>query len=223
MNIGNGENKLVSRAGNKLAMAVYGFRYDFRDKIVLDIGASTGGFTGLALERGAKRVIAIEKGTKQMKAPLRFDQRVELYEKTDIFQVITEARLARRGMSEELKKKTKIVVIPNVEVILADVSFISLRKVLKYAQISLACSRTDFLVMLKPQFEAKPEELVRGVVKNEKIRRRIIKDFEFWLREEGFLIIGKKDNELKGRSGNRERFYFLKLGRDRDRGGKRRK
>lgn len=223
MNIGNGENKLVSRAGNKLAMAIYEFRYDFRDKIVLDIGASTGGFTGLVLERGAKRVIAIEKGTKQMKAPLRFDQRVELYEKTDIFQVITEAGLARRGMSEELKKKTKIVVIPNVEVILTDVSFISLRKVLKYAQISLACSRTDFLVMLKPQFEAKPEELVRGVVKNEKIRRRIIKDFEFWLREEGFLIIGKKDNELKGRSGNRERFYFLKLGRDRDRGGKRRK
>ena len=190
MHIENAESKPVSRAENKLAGAVRAFDFDFRGKTVLDIGSSTGGFTEYALRRGASRVVAVEKGTRQMKAPLRFDSRIELREKTDIF---------------EFKTKEKI------DVILADVSFISLTKVLAYAKIKLARSDTDFLVMLKPQFEAFPDELVRGVVKNEKIRREIIKRFEGWLKKNGFLILNKRDNEVSGKNGNVERFYYLKL------------
>ncbi|MBQ6605981.1 TlyA family rRNA (cytidine-2'-O)-methyltransferase [Candidatus Saccharibacteria bacterium] len=190
MHIENAESKPVSRAENKLAGAVQAFDFDFRGKTVLDIGSSTGGFTEYALRRGASRVVAVEKGTRQMKAPLRFDSRIELREKTDIF---------------EFKTKEKI------DVILADVSFISLTKVLAYAKIKLARSDTDFLVMLKPQFEAFPDELVRGVVKNEKIRREIIKRFEGWLKKNGFLILNKRDNEVSGKNGNVERFYYLKL------------
>ena len=100
---------------------------------------------------------------------------------------------------------------PAFDVILADVSFLSLTKILKYAKINLARSDTDFLVMLKPQFEARPDQLTSGVVKNEKIRREIIKNFERWLKQNGFLIVKKRDNELKGKTGNRERFYLLKL------------
>ena len=69
----------MGRAEWKLAEAVEGFGFDFRGKIVLDIGSSTGGFTELALRKGARKVIAVEKGTGQMKAPLRFDARVELH------------------------------------------------------------------------------------------------------------------------------------------------
>ena len=69
----------------KLSDAVRFFGFDFRGKVVLDIGSSTGGFTELALKNGAKKVIAVEKGTNQMKVPLRYDPRVELHEKTDIF------------------------------------------------------------------------------------------------------------------------------------------
>ena len=76
--------------------------------------------------------------------------------------------------------------------------------------MELARSNTDYLVMLKPQFEARPEQMTRGVVKNEKIRREIIKNFEFWLKQHGFLIVKKRDNELKGKTGNKERFYWLK-------------
>ena len=76
-------SEIVGRAELKLKGAAEAFSYDFRGKTVLDIGSSTGGFTELALRMGAKLVIAVEKGTKQMKAPLRFDDRVELYEKTD--------------------------------------------------------------------------------------------------------------------------------------------
>ena len=64
--------------------------------------------------------------------------------------------------------------------------------------------------MLKPQFEAAPSEMQNGVVKNETIRRQIIKNFEFWLKSNHFVIIKKRDNDLKGKTGNKERFYWLK-------------
>lgn len=197
----------VSRAENKLAGAVQAFSYDFRGKTVLDIGSSTGGFTEYALLRGAKKVIAVEKGTKQMKAPLRFDPRIDLREKTDIFSV-TRSSLSRdqdNYNENESKADTRI------DTILADVSFISLKQVLLHAKKQLTAPQTDFLVMLKPQFEAKPFQLKNGVVKNETIRRDIIKDFEAWLKNNGFLIVNKRDNTLAGKNGNLERFYFLKL------------
>ena len=202
----------VSRAENKLAGAAQAFSYDFRGKTVLDIGSSTGGFTEYALLRGAKKVIAVEKGTKQMKAPLRFDPRIDLREKTDIFSV-TRNSLSRdqnesnQNESNENKSKTDI----KIDTILADVSFISLKQVLLHAKKQLAAPQTDFLVMLKPQFEARPFQLKNGVVKNETIRRDIIKDFEAWLKNNGFLIVNKRDNTLAGKNGNLERFYFLKL------------
>ena len=189
---------IVGRAELKLAEAVQAFGYDFRGKNVLDIGSSTGGFTELALRLGANKVYSVEKGTKQMKAPLRFDPRIVLMEKTDIFEV----------------GKDQLIQIPEeINTILADVSFVSLARVLRHAKMALAGSNTDFLVMLKPQFEAYSEQLVNGVVKNERMRRDIIKSFERWLTKNGFLILKKRDNELTGKNGNRERFYFLRLAR----------
>ena len=187
-----GREGVVGRAEWKLAEAVREFGFDFRGKIVLDIGSSTGGFTELALRKGARKVIAVEKGTRQMKAPLRFDTRVELHEKTDIFEVGKE--------------------IGPIEVVLADVSFVSLRPILMKAK-ELAVREADFLVMLKPQFEAEDWQLVRGVVKNERMRREIIQGFERWLKEKGWVIIKKQDNATVGRKGNRERFYWLRVGR----------
>ncbi len=181
---------VVSRAEIKLANAVEAFAFDFREKTVLDIGSSTGGFTEYALRRGAGKVIAVEKGTNQMKAPLCFDSKIELHEKTDVL---------------DFKTKEKI------DVILADVSFISLRNVLSYAKKELATSETEFLVMLKPQFEARPEQLLKGIVKNEKMRRTIIKGFEAWVQNNGFVINNKRDNSLAGKNGNLERFYYLSL------------
>lgn len=199
----------VSRAENKLAGAAQAFSYDFRGKTVLDIGSSTGGFTEYALLRGAKKVIAVEKGTKQMKAPLRFDPRIDLREKTDIF-FVTRSSLSRdQDESDENESKTDT----RIDTILADVSFISLKQVLLYAKKQLASPQTDFLVMLKPQFEARPFQLKNGIVKNETIRRDIIKDFEAWLKNNGFLIVNKRDNTLAGKNGNLERFYFLKIAR----------
>lgn len=118
----------VSRAENKLAGAAQAFSYDFRGKIVLDIGSSTGGFTEYALLRGAKRVIAVEKGTKQMKAPLRFDPRIDLREKTDIFSVTRNSLSRDQDESSENESKNESKTDSNIDTILADVSFISLKK-----------------------------------------------------------------------------------------------
>ena len=189
MPIVSAANKFVSRAEGKLEGAVRAFRYDFRNKTVLDIGSSTGGFTELALKLGAKKVIAIEKGTNQMKAPLRFDERVDLHETTDFFDVTD---------------------LEAVDTVVADVSFVSLTKILAHAQ-KIVNKKADFLVMLKPQFEAEPEQLVKGVVKNEKMRREILKKFENWLKNNGFLVVDKRDNDVAGKKGNIERFYLLKI------------
>ena len=181
-----------NRGYYKIKGAISAFDFDFRGKVVLDIGSSTGGFTEIALERGADKVVAVEKGTNQMKAPLRYDPKVELYEKTDIFDF---------ELSEDKKP----------DVIVADVSFLSLTKILKYAKMELSRRNTEYLVMLKPQFEADESQLVKGVVKNEKIRRDIIKRFEQWLKRNDFIIVNKRDNVLAGKNGNVERFYYLRL------------
>ena len=178
-----------TRGYQKIEYAARALKLDFRGKTVLDIGSSTGGFTSYALERGAKKVIAVEKGTNQMSAPLRFDSRVELHEKTDIFTFRTTPP----------------------DLILIDISFLSLTKILKYASMYLTGPGTQLLGMLKPQFEAHPQQLTRGVIKNEAIRRQIIKDFENWLKTNHFIILGKRDNATTGRYGNQERFYHLKL------------
>jgi 23S rRNA (cytidine1920-2'-O)/16S rRNA (cytidine1409-2'-O)-methyltransferase len=183
---------VVGRAEYKIEGAFREFGADLRGKLVLDIGSSTGGFTEFALRQGAEKVIAVEKGTKQMKAPLCFSPQVELHEKQDIFEFVPEEK---------------------PDVILADVSFVSLKKVLAYAKKNLVKKNTEFLVMLKPQFEAPDYMLRRGVLKNNKMRREIISDFETWLKANGFVIVGKRDNEMAGRFGNVERFYYLRLAR----------
>ena len=178
----------VNRGYLKIEGAVSAFNFDFKNKVVLDIGSSTGGFTEYALNHGARKVIAVEKGSHQMKAPLCFDPRIELHEKQDIFE---------------------FDLPPEIDTVVADVSFLSLTKVLAYLKTHLKNQDAVFLMMLKPQFEANDSQLTKGVVKNEKIRRDIIKDFEQWLKQNGFIIKNKRDNEIHGRHGNIERFYLL--------------
>lgn len=202
--------EIVGRAELKLAGAVWAFSYDFRGKTVLDIGSSTGGFTELALRQGAAKVIAVEIGTKQMKAPLRFDPRVDLHEKTDFFDVVGVNKDGKL-LVKQRENDGELVTRLQVDTVVADVSFVSLKKILAHVK-RVVQRRADFLVMLKPQFEARAEQLNRGVVKNEKMRREIIRDFEQWLAKNGFVIIRKRDNEVVGKIGkNQERFYWLRL------------
>jgi len=183
------DGQKATRAGQKLLGAVRALGVDFAGKTVLDIGSSTGGFSQLALSGGAKKVIAVEKGTGQMRSDLVVNPRVELYEKMDIF-------------------KFRMRVVPDV--ILADVSFVSLREVLVYARAYLAGKKTEFLVLFKPQFEVSGRELHNGILKNSRVRREAMVAFERWLKLNGFVVLGKRDSEVAGRFGNVERFYWLR-------------
>jgi len=183
------EQRYVSRAGNKLASVAQKLNLDFKDKVVLDIGSSTGGFTHYALLNGATEVIAVDVGTDQLHSSLLGDKRIDLYEKTDI-----------RDFDGNLSK---------VNLVVADVSFISLREILP-SVVSKLPQDAQLVVMVKPQFEAGEKQKNKGVVKNDKVRREILKEFELWSRKY-FIIIDKADSEVAGTKGNLERFYLLRL------------
>jgi 23S rRNA (cytidine1920-2'-O)/16S rRNA (cytidine1409-2'-O)-methyltransferase len=189
------KEQYVSRAALKLASVLGKLKLDFRNKIVLDVGSSTGGFTDYVLKHGAKKVIAVEVGTNQLHPSLHGNPNIELFEQTDIRNFKT---------------------TDNIDVVLADVSFISLREILP-AIAGLCTKNTEIAVMLKPQFEAlrqtqdKPAQYKhRGVIKNDKLRRKILKDFEEWAKQ-SFKILDKADSEVAGSKGNLERFYLLKI------------
>ena len=178
----------VSRAGLKLASVATTFGIDFAGKTVLDVGSSTGGFTDYALQHGAAKVYAVDVGTDQLHPSLRGDARIELHEKTDIRDFIP-------------------ATTPDIVVI--DVSFISLRQILPHVA-SIAGPGTRIYAMVKPQFEASRQQITSsGVIKNDGVRRTILKDFELWAK--GYFVVqDKADSEVKGAQGNKERFYCLK-------------
>ena len=185
------QQQLVSRAGLKLASVAEALRLDFRDKVVLDVGSSTGGFTEFALQAGARLVYAVDVGSDQMDKKLRQDPRIELHEKTDIRDFELNPQQARPDL------------------ILIDVSFISVRQILPGILMNLTKSETQLAVMLKPQFEAEKSFLNKGVIKNEKYRRQVLAEFEHWVRDVA-VIVAKQDSAVSGKKGNIERFYLLK-------------
>lgn len=185
----NESERYVSRAGLKLASVAQILKLDFRGKTVLDVGSSTGGFTDYALQHGAEKVYAVDVGTDQLHPNLRKNPRIELHEKTDI-----------RDFS--LDAKPDIIVI--------DVSFISLREILPHLAQHLSGPQTQIAAMLKPQFEAGRDQTNKGIIKNDSVRRQILKDFELWAKQY-FVINDKRDSDVAGAKGNQERFYLLTL------------
>lgn len=179
----------VSRGGDKLASVADKLKLDFRKKIVLDVGSSTGGFTDYALQNGATKVYCVDVGTGQLDWKLRNDERVVVMERTDIRDVAT------------LPDSIGIVVI--------DVSFISLNIIMP-AVVNLINKNTQVVAMAKPHFEADyaTASKHRGVIKNDKIRREILKKVEAELKN-WFTIVDKADSGVLGRKGNKERFYLL--------------
>jgi 23S rRNA (cytidine1920-2'-O)/16S rRNA (cytidine1409-2'-O)-methyltransferase len=180
------EERYVSRAGLKLSSVAERLGVSFEKAVVLDVGSSTGGFTDYALKHGAKKVYAVDVGTDQLHYSLLGDQRIELHEKTDIRNFIP-------------KQTPDIVVM--------DVSFISLREILPHIA-SIVSKQTQVIAMVKPQFEAGKQQINKGVLKNDTIRRQVLRDFENWARQT-FVISNKADSDVAGAKGNRERFYLL--------------
>jgi len=175
----------VSRGGLKLAAALDHFGFDPRDRICLDVGASTGGFTQVLLERGAKRVYAIDVGRGQLHDSLRARPEVVSYEETDI-----------RACSPARFRAT-----PNLVTI--DVSFISLKLVLPVA-LKLVAHRTQVVALIKPQFEVGPSQVKKGIVRDAALHAAACADMLAFVASLGWRVIGVIPSPITGGDGNAE-------------------
>ncbi len=185
------DHPYVSRGGLKLEGALDALGVDVADKTVLDIGASTGGFTDVCLQKGASRVFAIDVGTNQLDYSLRKNSKVLSLEKTN-------ARHLRKDM---LPGQADIAVI--------DVSFISITKLLSPV-IDCMKDEGEILAMVKPQFEAGKEKVGKGgVVRDEATRKEAIEGVARFAAGLGLRVAGQADSTIKGPKGNQETFLHL--------------
>ncbi len=181
----------VSRGGIKLDHALDRFHLDVSSKVVADVGASTGGFTDCLLKRGASRVYAIDVGYGQLDYRLRQDQRVVVMERVNARYPIT------------LPEKVDLATI--------DLSFISVEKVIP-SVAQLLKDNGYLLVLIKPQFEAKRNEVSKGgIVKKPQVHARVLGRFIAWAVGHGFRLGGLVVSPIPGASGNKEFFVLLRL------------
>jgi 23S rRNA (cytidine1920-2'-O)/16S rRNA (cytidine1409-2'-O)-methyltransferase len=176
----------VSRGGIKLAHGLEHFGWDVTGAVALDVGSSTGGFTDVLLQRGARRVFAVDVGTNQLAWKLRQDPRVVVHEQTNA------------------RYLTNAVVTEPVDLVVCDASFISLTKVLDKA-IDFAKPDGRLIALIKPQFEAEREEIGKGgVVRDATVHERVCRSVADWLVERGWIVAGVTPSPITGPEGNVE-------------------
>jgi len=181
--------RYVSRGGHKLEAALTRFAVDVAGLACLDIGASTGGFTDCLLQRGAASVLAVDVGHGQLHASLRADARV---------------------MSMEGVNARELPELPPLDFFVADLSFISLAKVLPSVACRLAPG-TPGVVLLKPQFEAGPGSVPRdGVVRDHLVHERVLANFVEWAQMSGWRVPGAVQSPITGGDGNVEFLVHLR-------------
>ncbi len=185
----------VGRGGHKLEAALDAFGLDPTGQRCLDAGSSTGGFTDCLLQRGAVSVVAVDVGTNQLHEKLRSDQRVDVRERTDI----------RSLTVDDLDGP--------VDLIVGDLSFISLRLVLP-GLVPLVVDGGSLLLLVKPQFEAGKQEASRGrgVIADPEIWRRVLLDVIGWADDAGAGLAGLTPSPITGASGNVEFVTWLRRG-----------
>lgn len=185
--------KYVSRGGLKLEYALKYFSVDVQDKICLDVGSSTGGFTDCLLHHGAKKVYTVDVGKGLLDWELRNDPRVKVYEKTNF----------KYFLPELLNEKPDLVTV--------DVSFISLNKIFPKVKDILSHGGV-VLALIKPQFEAERKDVKRGVVQSEVVRQEVVEKIKIFAKEAGFDIAGTATSPVKCPKGNIECFLYMKGG-----------
>lgn len=173
----------VSRGALKLVAALDHFKFDPRGRICLDVGASTGGFTQVLLERGAKQIYAVDVGRDQLHQSLRGRPEIISLEETDI------RNLAFPGQWPEL--------------IVIDVSFISLKLVLP-AALALALKPAQLVALIKPQFEAGRAHLKKGIVRDAAVRKSVCDDISAIITSLGWHVLGVIASPIEGGDGNVE-------------------
>jgi 23S rRNA (cytidine1920-2'-O)/16S rRNA (cytidine1409-2'-O)-methyltransferase len=187
----------VGRGGVKLERALRDFKVEVSGQVVIDVGASTGGFTDCLLQNGAARVYAVDVGYGQLDWKLRQDPRVKVLERTNA-----------RGLTlKELGLKAS-----DIGLAVIDVSFISLAKILP-AVYNLLKDKAEVIALIKPQFEAKREQVGKGgIVKDVKVRQEVVARTRQEAEAIGFKAQGMIESPITGADGNVEFFIHLTKG-----------
>ena len=180
----------VSRAGFKLEKAIKSFNIDLKDKICIDIGSSTGGFTDCMLQNGAKKVYAIDCGTNQLAYKLRVDDRVELHENLN-------ARYLNRD-----------IICDDISFMTMDVSFISITKLMEPVG-SILNDTVKAVLLIKPQFEVGRENVGNGVIRDKNLQIDVIKKIINLCKELNYSILGLDYSPIKGAKGNIEYLLYI--------------
>jgi 23S rRNA (cytidine1920-2'-O)/16S rRNA (cytidine1409-2'-O)-methyltransferase len=173
----------VSRAGQKLVAALDHFGFAPRGRVCLDVGASTGGFVQVLIERGARRVYAVDVGRDQLHPSLRRRTDIVSLEETDIRQL------------ERLPERPDLVTI--------DVSFVSLKNVLP-AALALAAKPAELVALIKPQFEVGRRRLKKGIVRDAQVHAAVCDDIAGSVARLGWVVVGIVPSPILGGDGNRE-------------------
>lgn len=191
----------VSRGGLKLHHAIKTFNIDLKDKICIDMGASTGGFCDCMLQEGAKFVYALDVGYNQLAWKLRNDNRIKSIEKINVKNCTKQDVFGQNELKDEQMP----------EFMSMDLSFISIKKVLENCK-NLISKNASAVLLIKPQFEAGKDEIEKGgVVKDEKTRQKIIKEIEDYCTSIGFKSLGVIESPIQGaKSKNTEYLIYLK-------------
>ncbi len=194
--------KYVSRGGLKLEAAIRNFDLDFADRRVLDVGASTGGFTDCALQHGARQVVAVDIGKNLLHEKVASDPRVVVVENTNAREI---ERLVSSG-DKNFAKRFDIVVV--------DLSFISAREVLS-AVLSAVKNLGILVLLIKPQFEATKAETDRGagVISDRAVHARVTDEMAEFVRQLGCDVSGTIESPIRGHDGNREFLLVAKCAR----------
>ena len=189
------DHPYVSRGGLKLAHALDVFGIQVAARMALDIGASTGGFTDVLLQRGAIRVVALDVGHGRLDWKLRSDPRVVTIERVN----------ARTVTPEDLPPEAR-----SFGIVTVDVSFISLRHILPVVPALLAPSG-DLVVLVKPQFEARREEVGKGgIVRDDEVRARVVEEIAAVADTLGLIRLAVIESPIAGMEGNRELLMHLR-------------
>ena len=183
--------KYVSRGGLKLDKAINEFDIDFNNKNVMDIGSSTGGFTDCALKHGAKRIVAIDVGTDVMVDELRHNDKVDLHEQLNI-----------KDATNEL--------FNNIDIIVSDVSFISIKRVID--KIIEQSNKYDMVLLIKPQFECGKDiaDKYKGIILDKEVHFNILKDITNYLSDREYYINNICVSPIKGGDGNIEYLIYVR-------------
>ncbi len=222
-----GKLPYVSRGALKIQKAYEDFQLCFKDKVICDIGASTGGFVDFAIQKGARKVYAIDVGWGQLDQKLRENPLVVVMERTNFRNIDSWQDFSKRVISglrpeqalacpgsknhdQNTDSGQARMTVDQVDYFLCDVSFISLKKIMPQIK-KIADYKTECVLLIKPQFEVgkKEADKTKGVIKDENLRQEVVTGIKAFASEQGFKVKGMTESPITGAKGNKEFLIWL--------------